>query len=106
MKMPEIKIVNLSRPMFKLPTILIDRTTWLGNPYHIGTDGSRTEVIEKYKVWFDTQMLNDPEFKVKFFALAESYKRYEIIQLACHCSPKLCHGSIIKQALEEIYREL
>jgi hypothetical protein len=32
--------------------ILIDRTTKWGNPFIIGIDGTREEVIEKHRRWF------------------------------------------------------
>lgn len=103
--MPKIIVVSFRDDLLKLPTIRIDRKTWLGNPFIIGEDGDRNEVIEKYKIYFDRKMLNDKEFKESFYQLAEDYKRYETIQLACWCSPQKCHGDILKQALEEIYRD-
>jgi hypothetical protein len=105
MRKPEIRIVNLKHSLLKLPTIRVDGQSWLGNPFVIGTDGNRTEVIELYKQWFDDKMLNDKEFKERFYQLAKKYHQYEIIQLACWCYPKMCHASIIKQALEEIYND-
>ena len=101
----EIRIVNLKHSLLKHPTIQIDRRTWLGNPFILGPDGNRATVIEKYKVWFDQQMLSNEEFKEKFYDMCKSYAHYEIVQLACWCSPQPCHGDIIKQAMEEIYHE-
>jgi hypothetical protein len=103
--MPKIVVVNLRNDLLKLPTIRIDRRTWLGNPFIIGKDGDRDEVIEKFKIYFDKFMLSEPNFKQEFYKLAEQYSRYEHIQLACWCSPQKCHGDILKQALEEIYRD-
>ena len=35
--------------------VYIGRPSKWGNPYEIGVDGSRKEVIEKYKAWIVTQ---------------------------------------------------
>jgi len=102
---PEIRIANMKSGLLKYPTIRIDRVTFLGNPFILNKDGTRKEVIEKYKQWFDQQMLTNETFKQAFYNIAKRYAHYDIIQLACWCSPLECHGSIIKQALEEIYRK-
>lgn len=56
-----------------------------GNPYHIGEDGSREDVI--YKHWRDLH--RDP----KLFAKV----RRELFgkQLVCYCTPKSCHGDTL-----------
>lgn len=57
-------------------------TKW-GNPFKIGVDGSRLEVISKYEKWIQTQpVFNDiHELRDKI--------------LGCHCSPKPCHGDVL-----------
>lgn len=102
---PKITIVSMRNPLVKLPTLRIDRQTFLGNPFIIDKDGNRTEVIEKFQLYFDEKMLHDEDFKALFYEIANSYKHYKEIQLACWCEPGLCHGLIIKQALEEIYSD-
>jgi hypothetical protein len=39
--------------------ILIDRTTIFGNPYKIGKDGDRDEVISKFKKWLNGEIDTD-----------------------------------------------
>jgi hypothetical protein len=41
------KVVHRNKEKFD---VLIDRTTIYGNPYEIGVDGTRKEVIAKFKV--------------------------------------------------------
>jgi len=67
--------------------VYIGRGSGWGNPYAIGVDGDRDEVINKFKYDFDRGLLGEPNFKEKLLSL--SGKR-----LACHCSPLPCHGDI------------
>ena len=55
-----------------------------GNPYEIGRDGTREEVIAKHREWIVTQphlMAALPELRGKV--------------LGCHCSPLSCHGDTL-----------
>lgn len=70
-------------------TVDISRPNFLGNPYRIGVDGTREEVVAKFKVFFHT---------------SEKLKKYvregckdEI--LGCYCKPLPCHGDIIAEYL-------
>ncbi|MFN0122019.1 MAG: DUF4326 domain-containing protein [Blastocatellia bacterium] len=36
--------------------VYISRPSLLGNPFHIGTHGTRTEVIAQYRVWLWQQI--------------------------------------------------
>jgi hypothetical protein len=104
MTKPEIKIVNYKRnPNLNYPTIYCGRPKWLGNPFVMRKERDRTLVIEKYKQYFDQQMISNQTFKDQFFQMCKDYEHYPIIQLACYCAPKACHASIIKQAMEEYY---
>ena len=73
------RVVHCKRSKYD---VLIDRTTRWGNPFVIGRDGNRLEVISKYGEWLDTQ----PELLALLPTL-----RGKI--LGCHCSPDPCHGS-------------
>jgi len=66
-------------------SVYIGRPTKYGNPFKIGRDGTRNEVIEKYKNW----LFEHPE-------LIESAKR-ELAgkNLICSCAPQACHGDIL-----------
>lgn len=65
--------------------IRIDRGTKWGNPYHIGKDGTREEVIKKYAqyIWGNQDLLR---------ALPELYGK----RLGCHCMTELCHGQVLR----------
>jgi hypothetical protein len=66
--------------------IFIARPSKWGNPFIIGRDGTREEVIEKYKMWFSTQpdlIAAIPELKGKV--------------LGCWCKPGKCHGDFLAE---------
>jgi len=68
--------VYIGRPSIKHPEAPY------GNPFIIGRDGTREEVIEKHKVWFYSQ----PEL------MAKVKKELSGKKLGCFCFPKSCHG--------------
>jgi predicted NAD-dependent protein-ADP-ribosyltransferase YbiA (DUF1768 family) len=73
----------------------------LGNPYRIGRDGTREEVIEKY----------DRELQWKIVERGDEYRelqrladlaRSERLTLVCWCTPEKCHGDVVKSEIESI----
>lgn len=60
---------------------------YFGNPFRLD-DSSREEVLRKYEVWFNNRLDTDPEFKRRIYGLKGKV-------LGCFCAPKLCHGHII-----------
>lgn len=83
-----IKIVHCKREKFD---VYIGRPSKWGNPFVIGQDGDREEVIKKYEEW----IRNKPE-------LLKDIKELENKVLGCWCAPKACHGDVLKRLLEEI----
>ena len=71
---------------------------WLGNPYKMGEDGSRLEVIEQFEEDFWDRLEEDEEFRGAVMELAGE-------TLACWCAPKACHGSVIAQAVARLNPE-
>ena len=69
--------------------VRIDRQTMWGNPFKIGRDGTREEVIAKYEVWIKTQ----PELMA---ALPELRGK----RLGCWCAPVACHGDVLARLAE------
>lgn len=67
--------------------VLVDRSTDYGNPFIIGSDGSREEVIDKYERWI--------------FQIRQSHLRVRMQKelrgkdLLCWCAPQECHADII-----------
>ena len=68
----------------------VGRPSPLGNPYHIGSDGTRSEVIEKYRDWLSFKILrSDPVVVAALRDLQEDDT------LVCFCHPLACHATII-----------
>jgi len=80
--------------------IYIGRPSVLGNPFKIGKDGNRTEVISKYRTWLWNQ-IQSKNFKViTELGRLKKYASEGDLHLICHCAPKPCHGDVIKSAIE------
>ncbi|KKN77095.1 hypothetical protein LCGC14_0364360 [marine sediment metagenome] len=77
------RVVHCKREAYD---ILIDRSTEMGNPFRIGRDGTRKEVIAKYREWAPKQ---------PWFQLALKRIRGKII--GCWCAPRPCHGDILAE---------
>ena len=84
---------------YRGPGIYIGRPSPLGNPFIIGRDGDREEVIRKYRDFLNTAIHDDERIKAEFERLEELNKKGDVI-LICWCAPSKCHGDIIKEILE------
>lgn len=70
--------------------VYIGRPGPWGNPFSIGTDGTREEVVEKYAEW----LLSQPDLVEK------ARRELNGKVLGCWCAPKLCHGDILVQIIK------
>lgn len=55
-----------------------------GNPFRIGPDGDRDQVIERYRLWLPHQ----PTLLAALGGLAGK-------RLGCWCAPRRCHGDLL-----------
>jgi len=85
-----VKVINM-RYYSKRDFVRVDRATKWGNPFRVGIDGNRDEVIEKYRqdLWERIKA-----GKVLIRELAELADK----QLGCWCIPKRCHAEVLAQA--------
>jgi hypothetical protein len=81
------KVVNKYKEEYD---VYIGRGSKWGNPFVIGKDGTREEVIEKYEKWIRSK----PE-------LLNSLHELRNFRLGCFCKPKPCHGDILVKIIEE-----
>jgi hypothetical protein len=66
--------------------VYIGRPSIFGNPFKIGRDGTRTQVIDKYRQWVQGQpavMAAIPSLRGKV--------------LGCWCRPLPCHGDVLAE---------
>lgn len=78
----------------------------LGNPFLIGKDGDREDVVRKYMVWLIPKLKKGREDLEKelFFMLVDEVKENDI-ELVCWCKPALCHGDVLKKFVEMYLRK-
>ena len=69
--------------------VYIGRPSKWGNPFEIGPDGTRAEVIEKYREW----LLAQPELLSQLHELKGK-------TLGCWCSPLPCHGDVLVELID------
>lgn len=70
--------------------IYIGRPSKWENPYRIGVDGTRKQVIEKYR----TMILNS--------TLKNDLEELKGKTLGCWCKPKQCHGDVLVELVNNI----
>jgi hypothetical protein len=73
--------------------VYIGRPSLWGNPFEIGKDGCREEVIRKYRVY----LRNSPDL------VEEIKKQLKGKDLICFCAPKSCHGDVILEIANSIF---
>ena len=76
-------------------TLYIGRPTVWGNPFVIGKDGNREEVIQKY----ETYARNNKALMHNISLL------HEDLILGCWCAPLACHGDIIIKLWKEMHEQ-
>ncbi len=69
--------------------VYIGRGSVWGNPYQIGEDGDRDEVIRKFAYDFQRGFLKAHE------DFENNLKKIKGKVIACHCKPASCHGDVI-----------
>lgn len=85
--MEKTKVVNIK---YEECDVYIGRPSKWGNPFEIGKDGTRKQVIEKHKKWLPTQ----PHLMASLHELKGK-------KLGCFCHPLPCHGDNYVELLEE-----
>lgn len=65
------------------------------NPYKVGKDGTREEVIAKYKVYLDS-MVNQGKLDIN---------ELRGKTLVCFCVPLACHGTVLLDKLADYAKE-
>ena len=72
-------------------SIYIGRGTIWGNPYYIGPDGTRLQVIEKFRQHLWKKVCAK---EITLRQLADLHGK----DLVCHCDPLPCHGHVLVKA--------
>lgn len=67
--------------------VYIGRPSDWGNPFVIGKDGDRADVIRKYRNW----IMRQPDL------LARAKTELRGQRIACWCAPEACHGDVLAE---------
>lgn len=82
------KVVHCKKDKYD---VYIGRGSKWGNPFKIGVDGNREEVIRKYRRWLVLErrdLIRDAKVELKGKVLG------------CWCRPLKCHGDILIDIIE------
>jgi hypothetical protein len=71
--------------------VYIGRPSLWGNPFKIGRDGTRDEVIEKYREW-----------AAHNHAVQANLHNLKGKVLACYCKPEACHGDVLVEMVNAL----
>lgn len=103
--MGEQRVVNIRMDEYELYIGRGRGSKW-SNPFQIGRDGDREEVIRKYKEWI---------LRGEGHRLLRSIGELEGKTLGCFCAPRggatsddplVCHGQILLKLVEHRHRKL
>ena len=100
---PCIEIKNRHR--YQGDGYYIGRPSPLGNPFEIGRDGGRDEVIERYQVWLLERLGYSNPSSQMFVELFDELCDKNVLILTCWCKPKRCHGEVIRDFLLQAWKE-
>ena len=85
--MSDVRVLNkkhLRGPV--ADSVYIGRPSPWGNPFVVGKDGSRVEVIAKYEAW----LMQQPNLIARLDRLKGKH-------LICWCAPERCHGDVLRR---------
>lgn len=89
------RVVHCKREKYD---VYIGRPSIWGNPFTIGRDGTREEVMAKCDEWLNCKRhisgREPPALQVIYTELKDK-------TLGCWCSPKSCHGDIYVRLVKE-----
>lgn len=78
------RVLNQSHHGIPPASVYIGRPSKWGNPFVIGPNGNRAQVIALYREWI-----------MKQTQLLESLGELRGKDLVCYCAPLPCHGDIL-----------
>lgn len=80
------KVWNKRDPDCPKDAIYVGRPSLFGNPYIMGKDGNREDVIRKYKIWLDLW---------PYDVRRDELEKLRGKDLVCWCAPLPCHADIL-----------
>jgi len=98
----QITVLNkrtLSGPLPGTTRVYVGRPSPLGNPFAIGRDGDRSQVISRYREWLWEQVRapRSPA-RLELHDLLEKARKGPL-ELVCWCAPQACHADVLARAI-------
>ena len=77
------KVLNRHTDIIPPDAVYVGRPSDWGNPFLIGRDGTRDQVVDKYEIWLlnSSHILKIEELRGK--------------DLVCYCAPDRCHADVL-----------
>ena len=72
--------------------VYVGRPSKFGNPFTIGKDGSREEVIQKFEAWL---FVADENSSPPMLITIDDLHSLRGKDLVCWCAPEACHAQIL-----------
>lgn len=85
------KVLNKHKDKIPDDAIYIGRPSKWGNPFIVGKDGNREEVVQKYEQWLKLNPEVVKEAKTELVGKS----------LICYCAPQACHGDVLVKIANE-----
>lgn len=86
------KVWNKRDPNVPKDAVYVGRPTVWGNPFVVGKDGTREEVVRKYRERIENFGPN---------SFIEIKKQLKGKDLVCWCAPKACHADVLLEIANE-----
>lgn len=86
-----MRVWNRKDPNVPANAVYVGRPTLFGNPFVIGKDGGRDEVVAKYEAW----LLSKPSL------VASARRALKGKDLVCWCAPHACHADVLMRVANE-----
>lgn len=86
-----MKVLNKKRDGVPPGAIYIGRGSPWGNPFVMGRDGTREDVIRKFETYARERLGREPDWLAPL-------RGHDI---CCFCNPLMCHGDVIAILIEE-----
>ena len=90
-KVAQPRVWHERDPLKPDSAIYVGRPSRWGNPYRIGRDGTREEVIALYEEYARDRLRVEPDW-------LESLRGRDLV---CWCAPQACHGDVLLRLLSK-----
>jgi hypothetical protein len=85
------RVLNKRTDGHPASAIYVGRPSIFGNPYVVGEDGTRDEVIQKYRDY----LFSSP---VRVAMVKERLRGRDLV---CWCSPQACHADVLMEVAND-----